>query len=84
MRRHKWDLFEDMVVCSHVIKGDYEKRKVQNALKKAFDLDDKQLMMRIRNFEHIVYSKPSFFNTCSSEHKAYELLCKHETLLLII
>ena len=82
--RHKWDMYEDMVVCSHVIKGDYETRKVQNALKKEFGLNDRQLLMRIRNFEHIVYGKPSFFNTCSSERKAFVLLCKHKVLLLII
>lgn len=78
----RWDILEDMVICSHVIDGDINNKKVVKALCKEFNITASQLSARANNFKHIVNGKTSFWHTSRQEREAFRLLIKHNTLVL--
>ena len=82
MATFNWDLYIDIVVCSHVIYGDVQDKKVIKSLCKRFGFTPSKLAARVKNFEHIIYGKASFFNTCRSEREAFRLIQKHKELIL--
>lgn len=81
----KWDLYMDCVVCSHVMNGDInDKRVIKDLCKRfgKFGMTPSRLIARANNFEHLVHGKASFWKTCRSQREAYELLKKHNMLVL--
>lgn len=82
-KRHEWDLVEDMVVCSHTMKGDVNTKKVRKAICEEYGIDERQLKARVHNFKYLLEGGHVFWHTSKSERLALKLLCKHGILLLI-
>lgn len=80
--RHKWDVLEDMVVCSHVLEGDISDKRVIKALCKEFGITASQLSARANNFKHLVQKRHSFWHTSRNEREVYRALVKHKAVVL--
>lgn len=78
----RWDILEDMVVCSHVVKGDIHKPKVIKTLCEEFGITGSQLSARANNFKHLAYGRSSFWHTSKQEREVFRVLKKHDTLVL--
>lgn len=78
----RWDILEDMVVCSHVIAGDINKKKVIKDLCNEFGITPSQLSARANNFKHLAQGRSSFWHTSKQEREAFNVLKKHFTLVL--
>ena len=80
-----WDVYMDMVVCSHVMECDINDKLVIKDLCKRFGkfgVTPSKLIARANNFEHIVHGKASFWKTCKSQREAYRILEKYNMRML--
>lgn len=78
---HKWDVLEDMVVCSHYLDGDVNNKRVIKAICKEFNITPKQLSARVNNFRHLAEGRPSFWHTSRNEREVFKALVKHQCLV---
>lgn len=76
--RHKWDVLEDMVVCSSVVTHKIENKKYRQKICKEFNITESQLLARANNYHHILCGRASFWHTSRQERTVAEVLEKHK------
>lgn len=81
--RHKWDVLEDMLVCSMVASGQMQDKKARKRACKDFGVTDTQLLARANNFVHILTGRNSFWHTSKQEKLVVEALKKHNAIFKI-